>query len=209
MTTLDLQVGASADDTRHRTQDIHNFSTTFANGVGNVASTNAGYGSSSRFTAVTIAQADTIDIAYMTLTPEATRSGVTAIGVLDAEASNSGDAPISDADWDNEVKTTATVAWNPIPTFTTDVAVNTPSIVTVVQELINRAGWVSGNAVNLFLHDEALSSSIGAFRSWNSYDNSTTKAPKLHIEYTAGGGGGGAVVRRLGLLLRRRRFQYG
>jgi hypothetical protein len=62
---------------------------------------------------------------------------------------------------------------------------DSPDISTVVQEVVNRAGWVSDNAMVIIVEGNADS---GGYIRAKSYENSTTICPRLHIEYTAGGG---------------------
>ncbi len=54
----------------------------------------------------------------------------------------------------------------------------TPDIKTIVQAIVNRAGWISGNALVLMLKGSGV-------RNTFSYDGSATSAPKLIVEYTA------------------------
>jgi len=89
---------------------------------------------------------------------------------------------------DNNI-TTANVSWNSIPAWTMGTSYTSPDFAIVVQEIINRAGWASGNAMVIFWDDHANNSTnvsdtdrIGA--SWN---NTTYNEPVIHIEYTAGG----------------------
>jgi len=62
-----------------------------------------------------------------------------------------------------------------------------PSLVTPMQEIVNRAGWASGNAAVL-LFDANTDIRKGGY--FTAYDGDTSKAAKLDIDYTAGGGGG-------------------
>ncbi len=198
MTTLNLQVGAAADDVTHRTTTSHFFSATGTSLlIGNYNGSIKGYGMSARFTSVTIGQGDTIDLATMTFTTALGDSGEVCKAVIDAEDEDTGTAPTTDADWDNETKTTAAVAWDPIPAWpTVDAEHVTPEIKTVIQELVDRGSWASGNAMNLFLHDEALGSDASSRRWVVAYESNSAKAAKLDITFTAGGGGGGAIVSR-------------
>lgn len=59
-------------------------------------------------------------------------------------------------------------------------------IKTVLQELVNRAGWSSGSNVNLKLTPSAHDGAIDWTIDWKDYDTSTSLAPKLVIDYTAG-----------------------
>ncbi len=187
-TTIDEQVGAGADDGRHRVTS-HFWSNNLSSEiVGNIASTIKGHTIWQRFTTVNVGQGDTIDVAHLTYNPFATLSDATCIGVIDADDSDDAAQPADHTAFDNITRTTANVDWNPIPTWTIDVAINTPSIVSVVQEIVDRASWAANNAMLYILHDDAEASSDGARRICDAYDGETTLAPKLHIEFTAAGG---------------------
>jgi hypothetical protein len=83
--------------------------------------------------------------------------------------------------------TTATVDWT--ATWGGYGSWNTsPEINTIIQEIINRAGWSSGNYISILGHATAQYFNI-AF-----YDNGTTYAAILHIVYTAAGGGSAAPI---------------
>ena len=200
MTTLNLQVGASSDDVTHRTAPSHFFSTTAGiQLLGAYDGTIQGYGISALFTGVAIGQGDTIDDGTnMTFTTGLSDSGAGCRLLIDAEDEDTGTAPTTDADWDNETKTTATVAWDPVPAWpTVDAVHTTPEIKTVIKELVDRGSWASGNAMNLFIHDEALGSDGSAVRWAHSHDTNSAKAPKLTINFTSGAGGGAIASRRL------------
>jgi hypothetical protein len=78
--------------------------------------------------------------------------------------------------------TTATVTgWAP-PLWTTigaaGVDQRTPELKTIVQEIVNRPGWVSGNALGIVI------TGPGGVRSAGSFDNGTGSQPVLHVEFT-------------------------
>ncbi len=187
--TVDEQVGASGDDILHNLAGaghVINLTALIVR-VGNLNASNPGYSLYSRFTTVAIGQGDTIDVAYLTFNPFSTQSGTTCNADVQADDSDDAVAPTDDTEFDAVTKTTAKVAWDSIPTWTIDTPINTPSIVTVIQEVVDRGSWASGNAMALMLHDEDKTSSSGAYRDSDSYDSDASLAPKLHIEYTAGG----------------------
>jgi len=69
----------------------------------------------------------------------------------------------------------------------TSVVINTQysiDVTTVVQELINRAGWVAGNSI-VILVDTNSTTSQGE---WQDYYGTGANVPVLEIVYTAGGG---------------------
>ena len=184
-TTVDEQVGASADDGYHVVDTHAVFPTSTLNALGSINSSNDGAGAWQRFTTVAIPNGDTIDVAYLTWNPSSTISAATCKAKIDADDSDNPAAPTTDGEYDAITRTTAVITWDPVPTFTVDVAINSPSIVSVIQELVDRGGWASGNAMVILSHDDDLLSTVSANRQWDAYDGETTLAPKLHIEFTA------------------------
>lgn len=193
--TLDVQVGASTDDARRRLSTAYwaDALTTIAFDVGSAGTNNEKYGSGGRFTNVTIPQGSTIDLAYLTIRCRSATSGTTVNSYISAEDV---DNPATFADdataFDNRyaARTTAQVAWDNIAAWTLDVDYNSPEIKTVIQEIVDRAGWASGNAIVIFWEDFAGRSTSGAgrMRLGYSYDGNSTYPPRLHIEYTEVGG---------------------
>lgn len=187
MATLDRQVGASSDDcfvdwdgavwtlslTRIMACVGYNTSSSYKRG--------GGY----RFTNISIPKGSTITAAYITITcdqsatVDTVNSGIHGEDVDDA-------AQFSDyTDYSGRPRTTAVVNWDAIGNWTKDVEYDSPEIKTIIQEIIDRAGWASGNAMVIFWddHDDRSSHVSSCRRRGYSYDGSTTKAPKLHIEY--------------------------
>ncbi len=192
MTTIDEQVGASLDDTQHRlTSHIFFSLDTLIFAAGAPSSGAHGYGAAGRFTTVAIGNGDTVDTADLIVTPRISDSDTTALATINADDADDSPRIANDTDWDNIVHTTASVDWT-VPAFVLDVEQTSPEIKTVIQEIVDRAGWASGNSMTIFFEDEADASTAGAYRPGHSYDSSTTKAPKLHIEFTAA-----AVGRRI------------
>jgi hypothetical protein len=82
--------------------------------------------------------------------------------------------------------TNATVAWTP-PVWTTageaGIDQQTPNIASIIQEIVDRAGWVAGNSMALFITGFGERAAVA-------YDgdvvNGTNGAPLLHVEYTTG-----------------------
>jgi hypothetical protein len=79
--------------------------------------------------------------------------------------------------------TTAAVAWSPVPWTTVGEAgpdQRTPDMALVIQEIVNRSGWSSGNSLVVII------SGTGE-RVAESYDGDPGGAPLLHVEYSTGG----------------------
>ena len=160
--------------------------------VGYTNDTNYKLGGGMRFLNVTIPKYAIIDTAYLTLRAYATRTGTTVNSKIKGEAA---DNPVTFSDlpdYQGRAKTTAAVNWNSIPAWTLDIDYNSPEIKTIIQEIVNRAGWASGNALVIFWddHDDLSSHATGCRRQGYSYDTSTTYCARLHIEYTPPPAGG-------------------
>ena len=172
MPTLNLQVGASSDDARQ------NSGTVGLTG----ASINAGGVNQQlgfRFTGVTVPNAATITSAilslYVTSTTNDTPNGAT-VGMEAAD--NAGTFTAGANDITNRTRT-STVAWGG-----TDIGAGwqTVDVTTYVQAVVNRAGWVSGNAMAAILY--GVTGSDVTITAW---DGTPSQAAKLDITYAAGG----------------------
>jgi hypothetical protein len=191
-TTLNMQVGAGDDDAHENANNL-NFSRTgtqlfiHANTNGN-GRWNAG----GRFQNVTVPAGATIDSAVVQLNVVDTTSDNTNANIFCNDVDSASDFN-TEADVTNRTLTTASVNWSAL-----DVGsgfVSAPDCSTAVQEVIDRAGWASGN--NLCVLIRGVSASARNCIS-HSYNASAADAWKLDIDYTAPAGG---TTRRRDLLL--------
>ncbi len=69
----------------------------------------------------------------------------------------------------NDDNITAQVAWDGIPAFTDGVNYQSPDIKTIIQEIVDLADWISGNALVIFWddHDGRGTQSSGVYRTLN------------------------------------------
>ncbi|MCP5013773.1 MAG: hypothetical protein GY938_00650, partial [Ketobacter sp.] len=183
MTTFDQTANASADDA-HETENNTNFSSTAdPQTVRANSSANFRWNSGVSFPSVTIPQGATIDVAYLTIVPNST-SVDDADCTIYCEDVDDADDYSTTADVTDRTLTTANVSW--VAGSLGASAVNTPSLVTIVQEVVDRGSWASGNRMNFLLKGASSGSDRLQFKS---ADNGTAgDRPKLHVEYTAGGG---------------------
>jgi hypothetical protein len=63
---------------------------------------------------------------------------------------------------------------------------DSPEIKTVIQELVDRGSWASNNAMDILVDDDGSADGINNNQG-RTYDEDTTHAAKLHVEFTAGG----------------------
>jgi hypothetical protein len=146
----------------------------------------------------------TIDSAALTLRAERTfaRDGTRISNTrFSAEDTDSAAAYSTSADFDTRWanRTTARVDWDGIPGQTVNADFTSPDFSSVIQEIIDRPGWSSGNVMNLFWDDfddrsqgdgagSTMALTTGLDRS-----ASTTYCPKLDIVYSVYEGPGDAT----------------
>lgn len=136
-----------------------------------------------RFTNITVPAGATITNAYIQFTTDAVDS--TAVS-LTIQGQNS-DNPIGFTTAVNNIssrpRTVSSISWPNIPNWTVvgEAGVNqrTANIASIIQEIINRPGWTSGNAIVTI-----ISGSVTNVRRAESFNSLSTSAPILHIEYT-------------------------
>jgi hypothetical protein len=98
--------------------------------------------------------------------------------------------------------TTAFANWNSvsgtgfIDTYTSTSVNAAPDIASIIQEIVNRPGWASGNSLAIIGRDNGSDDDWGwEFYSYN--DTPPTHTPKLGIVYTAPAAGGAGKNRTL------------
>jgi type IV pilus assembly protein PilY1 len=93
------------------------------------------------------------------------------------------DAPTSSSQVIDATLTTEYVDWSNIAAWTDGSQYDSPDITDIIQEIVDRVGWSSGNALVLQFRDN--SSSSGAYRSLSMYDyDSGSEKAELHITYS-------------------------
>ena len=134
-----------------------------------------------RFTGVNIPAGATITDAYVSFTTAET-SGENASFNIQGIAKDDPPTFISArANVSSQPTTTAAVTWSPAPWPLLEVSgaeQQTANLAPIIQELVDRPGWSSGNALALVI------SGSGA-RVARSFDGSRAKAPLLHVSFTA------------------------
>lgn len=79
---------------------------------------------------------------------------------------------------------TEAIAWNNISGWVTDSTYDSPNLASILQPIINRAGWGSGNALQVIIKDNGSTSE--AQRYAKSYNYSPATRPELHITWETG-----------------------
>src|SRR5262245_44472243 len=141
-----------------------------------------------RFAALEIPRNARVADAWLQFQADGSTSAATTLSIR-AEASD--DAPTfarTTANVSGRPPGSASVSWTP-PSWATGAqgpAQRSPSLVSVVQQVVDRAGWASGN-------DLVLVVSGSGVRRAESFDGITAAAALLHVEYEVPGSGGGGA----------------
>jgi len=184
---IDVAVAANADDDYVRRQTT---TTWVATGTGclagNINATNYGYGASFRFTGINIPSGATVTVAYLDIVAQASLSTTVVRSDLTFEnASN----PAQMSSYANHTgRTRATpVAWDGIGAWTAGGAIQTPSMVSPLQAVVDAQGG-TGDACMAFWEDKDLESDTGAYRVAAALEHASYAPVSLHAEWTTGGG---------------------
>ena len=124
------------------------------------------YGGGIRFQNLPIENGEHVGSAILLITPRFSESSADAMARISAEYTDnatdfSGDNGASfDVRYSNH--TTAVIDWDNMPTFTENVTLQSPDFANVIQEIVDRPGWVSGNSIVIFWEDFDDRSSHGA-----------------------------------------------
>jgi len=192
--TENLIVAASADD--YRVNDDGSTYSDTTSGAGskiNVHSTAASrLNLAWRFLSVDIANASTINSVTFTGNVDSTfRDDFDAFMYFEAADTAAAFSDTASRHFINSggvTLTTGTGNFNNIATGTGDVSTGWPSLVADLQEVVNRAGFATGNAVALgMLADSSGTANMDG--QIESYDGSTSLCVRLSIDYTAPVGG--------------------
>jgi len=191
MATLNLQVSASTNDAFNR-GGIHPGTGSYsATGANNNIGANSFFFFlvGARFTNVTIPQGSTITAASLQVCANANDSTQLDVTI----AAENADSPGAFAGTTHEPyqaynsKTTATVRWNVgTASWTAGSWYASADLTSVIQEIVNRAGWASGNAIVLVVYNTSTSLPGGnqfrVIRMWDYAGNAS--GMKLGITYT-------------------------
>jgi len=144
-----------------------------------------------RFTGVTVPQGATIQSAFIQFSADEVQQGTTTVRIRGQAADNAAAFTTTAFDISARADTTAAVTWGPIPGWDQigeqGPDQKTPDIKTVIQEIVNRAGWVSGNYMVITVDNSGTAS--GNRRTADIA--STTVGPQLQITWTPQAGSGG------------------
>lgn len=133
-----------------------------------------------RFTDVTIPQGATILSAVVRFRAEDTDGGTAGTAQIYCQDTDDAAAFSSSAnDISSRTLTTATTTWTEIPSWSRRSSYDTADFTAAVQEVVDRPGWSSGNALAVIFDITAT----GRDRDAISYDKNAADAPEVIITY--------------------------
>jgi hypothetical protein len=174
-TIFDRTVAASADDAEEGPTAVSRSSTDLEMVLDGTVSQVVGI----RFLSLTIPRGAAILSAYVQFTTDETKSTAAQITIAGQASDNAPTFTTVAASISSRPRTTATVAWSPVPwTIVNEAGLNqrTPNLASIVQEIVNRPGWVSGNAMVFVITGTGC-------RTASAYDRGPTVAAKLTVNY--------------------------
>jgi hypothetical protein len=136
-----------------------------------------------RFDDITIPSTSTILSAYIQFTADGDYSGDMTLTIKGEDNANS--LPFADlfSNISSRAQTASSVTWGDIPNWTDEqvgVAQRTPDLTEIINEVIVSNGWESSNPITFIITGTG---SEAQRRRAYSFDENSTKAAKLHIEY--------------------------
>ena len=174
---LERRVAASTDDAEESATGSYSASSTDLELVYDGSNQKVGI----RFTNLAVPAGATITRAYVQFEADETQSEATTVSIQGQAADNA--LTFSSATkMSTRSRTTAATTWTPAPwTLVGEAGANqrTPDLTAVIQEIVGRPGWASGNALALIITGTG-------HRTTRAYDGKPAAAPLLHLEYTTG-----------------------
>lgn len=140
-----------------------------------------------RFADVNIPQGATVTAATLSFVANTTSSNSVSLRIYGDDEDNP-TVPTNTSDYNGRPRTTAYVDWSTSSTWTAGDVVSSPDITTVIQEIVDRGGFASGNAIQIFVQNNGgtLARYLDSFSSGNppSISISWTMNPTFTLDAT-------------------------
>lgn len=142
-----------------------------------------------RFPGVQLAQGATIASARLVFRRTGSIATAPTLTIKGAAADNVS-APANQGAADAITRTSASVGWTPATGGAAAEQLVSVDFTQVVQEIVNRAGWASGNALGVFVEDGSPSSSQASVYTYDAQSGGTLgrSSPRLEVTYNAANG---------------------
>ena len=175
---LEVRVAASTDDAEEKPSGSMSLTSSDIELVFDGSDQTVGM----RFNAVTIPPGAAITNAYIQFQVDEANSEATSL-VIEGEATdNATTFSGSSGNISSRSRTASFVSWSPVPWTTVGLAgpdQQTPNIASIIQEIVNRPGWSSGNSLVVIITGTG-------HRTAEAFDGVASAAPLLHVDYVVG-----------------------
>ncbi len=115
-----------------------------------------------RFENLLIPRNSAVTDAYITFTADRDSSAATNLVIKGNDRSNATIFTTANKNISNRTSTSAEVSWNNIESWDSGKSYNTPALTNIVQEIINRGGWNTGNSMAFILSGSGTRSAHSA-----------------------------------------------
>jgi MSHA biogenesis protein MshQ len=139
-----------------------------------------------RFSLVDIPQGAVINSAYIEFTTDETDSGTTNLVIFGEAENNPNQFANNDYNISSRNKTAASVNWSPSAWNSVNELHQSADISSIIQEIVNRPGWVANNSLVLIIEPGAGCSSSACQRTAESHNGAPGSAPLLVVDYSEG-----------------------
>jgi hypothetical protein len=132
-----------------------------------------------RFNRIDIPQGATIIKAYIQFTVDETDSVDAVLKIEGEDVDDAQTFSSSSGDISSRDRTSTDVEWRPMPWTSVGDAYDdqkTPDITSVIQKIVDRDGWASGNSLVIIITGDGV-------RTAESYNGDRASAPVLHVEF--------------------------
>jgi len=176
-TTITLQISAGANDgILYGSTFLATDVVAFGKSSGSVVSNYL------LFLNATIPVGATITAAKLQYLAKTNQTGTTVYSRIYGNNVDDATAPTSAGTYAAKALTTAYVDWDSVGSWTAGTWYDSPDITTVIQEIVDRVGWASGNDILILHKDDG--SSDNAVRVARPYEDGSSYPAKLVITYT-------------------------
>ncbi len=137
-----------------------------------------------RFNGISIPRGASIVNAYVQFQVDEAQSEATTLTIQGEASDNAATFTSTSRNISSRSRTTAAVTWSPVTWSTVDANgpdQRTPSLAAVLQEIVNRPAWASGNSVAIIVTGTG-------HRTARAFEAASTAAPLLHVDYTTSPG---------------------
>lgn len=134
-----------------------------------------------RFTDVQIPQGAVIDAAKVEVKAFGMDTAIPPMVVYGHAADNSA-VPATRTELNARVRTTASASWVPAA-WINNAWTDSPPLTAIIQEIVNRPGWVAGNAITIMIEPAAIGWSTQQAISFRTYENNTNDGAGLIVNW--------------------------